>query len=56
MRHKRNPSKATLPAPDAARVQGGKMLITIQGVPVDDIERLMEAILDGFQPKRVRAV
>jgi len=36
-------------------VQGRKTLLTIQGVPLDDVERLMEALLDGLQPKLVRS-
>jgi hypothetical protein len=35
-------------------VQGGKTLLTIQGVPLDDVERLTEALLDGLQPRLVR--
>ncbi|WPB78646.1 hypothetical protein KYC5002_05700 [Archangium violaceum] len=37
-------------------VQGGKTLLTIQGVPIDDVERLVEALMDGLQPKLVRSV
>jgi hypothetical protein len=78
VKHKREPSRATLPATDAARiqfmrdcfsrhfakgvrvelktsVQRGKTLLTIQGVPLDDMERLMEALMDGFQPQPVRS-
>lgn len=78
-KHKRKPSRATVPAADAARVQfmresfsrhfaqggrvqlktsvhGGETLLTIQGVPLAQVERLMEALLDGFQPQPVRAV
>lgn len=36
-------------------VQGGKTLLTIQGVPVEDVERLVEALIDGLQPKLVRS-
>jgi len=36
-------------------VQGSKTLLTIQGVPLDDLERLMEALMDGLQPKLVRS-
>jgi translation initiation factor 1 (eIF-1/SUI1) len=35
-------------------VQGGKTLVTIQGVPLDDLERLAEALLDSLPPKLVR--
>jgi tRNA(Ile)-lysidine synthase TilS/MesJ len=79
VKHKRNPSKATMSPPDAARVdfmresfsrhfaqgarvqlktsvQGGKTLLTIQGVPLDDMEKLAEALLDGLQPRLVRTV
>ncbi|QRN95954.1 hypothetical protein JRI60_44125 [Archangium violaceum] len=35
-------------------VQGGKTLVTIQGVPLDDLERLAEALLDSLSPKLVR--
>ncbi|OJT23179.1 hypothetical protein BO221_20110 [Archangium sp. Cb G35] len=75
---KRNPSRATMPATDAARVEfmreslsrhfaqsarvqfktnikGGKTFLTIQGVPLEEVERLMEALLDGLMPP-VRAV
>ena len=44
-----------------ARVQfktnhkGGKTFLTIQGVPLEDVERLMEALMDGLMPP-VRAV
>jgi hypothetical protein len=44
-----------------ARVQfktntkGGKTFLTIQGVPLEEVERLMEALLDGLMPP-VRAV
>ena len=78
-KHKRKPSRATMPATDAARIQfmrdcfsrhfaqgsrvqlktsiqGGETLLTIQGVPLAQVERLMEALLDGFQPQPVRAV
>jgi hypothetical protein len=37
-------------------VQGGKTLLTIQGVPLDDMEKLAEALLDGLQPRLVRTV
>jgi hypothetical protein len=36
-------------------VQRGKTLLTIQGVPLEDVERLMEALMDGVQPQLVRA-
>jgi hypothetical protein len=36
-------------------VQGGKTLLTIQGVPLDDVERLTEALMEGLQPKLVRS-
>ncbi|HEX5747130.1 MAG TPA: hypothetical protein VFZ09_12880 [Archangium sp.] len=78
-KHKRKPSRATMPATDAARleflrdsfsrhfaqggrvqlktsIQGGETLLTIQGVPLAQVERLMEALLDGFQPQPVRSV
>lgn len=78
VKHKRNPSRATIPATDTSRVefmrecfsrhfaqgarvqlktsvQGGKTLLTIQGVPLNDVERLMEALLDSFQPQLVRS-
>lgn len=35
--------------------QGGRTLLSIQGVPLDDVERLVEALLDGLQPKLVRS-
>jgi hypothetical protein len=77
-KHKRKPSRATMPATDADRlqflrdsfsrhfaqggrvqlktsIQGGETLLTIQGVPLAQVERLMEALLDGFQPPPVRA-
>lgn len=77
-KHKRKPSRATMPDTDAARIQflrdsfsrhfaqggrvqlktsiqGGETLLTIQGVPLAQVERLMEALLDGFQPQPVRA-
>ncbi len=31
-------------------LQRGKTLLTIQGVPLEQVERLMEALLDGLQP------
>jgi translation initiation factor 1 (eIF-1/SUI1) len=37
-------------------IQGGKTLLTIQGVPLDDMEKLAEALLDGLQPRLVRTV
>ncbi|PTL81929.1 hypothetical protein [Vitiosangium sp. GDMCC 1.1324] len=78
VKHKRQPSRASMPAADTARiefmrecfsrhfaqgarvqlktsVQGGKTLLTIQGVPLNDVERLMEALLDSFQPQLVRS-
>ncbi|MCY1076062.1 hypothetical protein [Archangium lansingense] len=78
VKSKRTPSRATMPATDAARVEfmreslsrhfakgarvqfktnlkGGKTFLTIQGVPLDEVERLMEALLDGLMPP-VRAV
>ncbi|WP_257453097.1 hypothetical protein [Archangium lipolyticum] len=78
VKHKRNPTRATMPTTDADRVefmrqcfsrhfakgtrvqlktnfQRGKTLLTIQGVPLDDVERLMEALMDGFQPQLVRS-
>jgi hypothetical protein len=78
VKHKRKPSRATMPATDAARiqfmrdsfsrhfakgarvelktsVQRGKTLLTIQGVPLEEMERLMEALMDGFQPQLVRS-
>jgi hypothetical protein len=36
-------------------VQRGKTLLTIQGVPLEELERLMEALMDGFQPQLVRS-
>jgi hypothetical protein len=36
-------------------VQRGKTHLTIQGVPLEDVERLMEALLEGFQPQLVRS-
>lgn len=38
-----------------ANVQNGKTRLTIQGVPVEDVERLVEALMDGLQPPLVRA-
>jgi hypothetical protein len=38
-----------------ANVQNGKTRLTIQGVPVDDVERLVEALMDGLHPPLVRA-
>jgi hypothetical protein len=38
-----------------ASVKDGKTLLTIQGVPVDDVERLVKALMDGLQPQLVRA-
>lgn len=35
-------------------LQGGKTIVTIQGVPLEQMERLMEALMDGFQPQLVR--
>ncbi|MFY0564652.1 hypothetical protein ACN28E_12425 [Archangium lansingense] len=78
-KHMRKPSRPTMPATDAARiqfmrdsfsrhfaqggrvqlktsVQKGETLLTIQGVPLAQVERLMEALLDGFQPQPMRAV
>jgi hypothetical protein len=78
VKHKRKPSKPSMPPPDTARVdfiresfsrhfaqgarvqlktsvQGGKTLLTIQGVPVEDVERLVEALLDGLPPQLVRS-
>ena len=37
-------------------VQRGKTLVTIQGVPLEQMERLMEALMDGLMPQPVRAV
>jgi hypothetical protein len=34
----------------------GKTVVTIQGVPLEDMERLMEALMDGLMPPPVRAV
>ncbi len=31
-------------------LQGGKTLLTIQGVPLEQMERLLEALMDGLQP------
>ncbi len=79
VKNKRQPSRATMPTPDAARialmresllryfakgtrvqlktsVQRGNTLVTIQGVPLKDMERLMEALMDGLMPPPVRAV
>lgn len=36
-------------------VKGGKTFLTIQGVPLEEVERLMEALMDGLMPP-VRAV
>lgn len=36
-------------------VQGGKTLLTIQGVPLENMERLLDALMDGFQPQIVRS-
>ncbi|WP_375766821.1 hypothetical protein NR798_34765 [Archangium gephyra] len=36
-------------------IKGGKTFLTIQGVPLEEVERLMEALLDGLMPP-VRAV
>ncbi|PTL80641.1 hypothetical protein [Vitiosangium sp. GDMCC 1.1324] len=36
-------------------VQGGETVLTIQGVPLKEVDRLMEALLDGFMPQPVRA-
>ncbi len=78
VKHKRKPSRVTMPATDAARIQfmrdsfsrhfakgarvelktsvlRGKTLLTIQGVPLEEMERLMEALMDGFQPQLVRS-
>jgi translation initiation factor 1 (eIF-1/SUI1) len=33
----------------------GKTLVTIQGVPLEDMERLMEALMDGLVSPSVRA-
>jgi hypothetical protein len=38
-----------------ASVKDGKTLLTIQGVPVEDVERLVKALMDGLQPQLVRA-
>jgi hypothetical protein len=79
VKNKRQPSRATMPTPDTARValmreslsryfakgarvqlktsvQRGETLVTIQGVPLAQMERLMEALLDGLMPQPVRAV
>jgi hypothetical protein len=39
-------------------VQEGKTLLTIQGVPLNDLERLVEMLMDGLhpQPQLVRSV
>jgi hypothetical protein len=37
-------------------VQRGQTLVTIQGVPLVEMERLMEALMDGLLPSPVRAV
>ena len=78
-KHKRKPSRPTMPTTDAARIQfmrdsfsrhfaqgsrvqlktniqGGETLLTSQGVPLAQVERLMEALMDGFQPQPVREV
>jgi len=34
----------------------GKTVVTIQGVPLEDMERLMEALMDGLMSPPVRAV
>lgn len=36
-------------------VQDGETLLTIQGVPFKQMDRLMEALMDGFMPQPVRA-
>jgi hypothetical protein len=79
VKNKRQPSRAPMPMPDAARiklmresllryfakgarvqlktsVQRGNTLVTIQGVPLAEMERLMEALMDGLMPPPVRAV
>jgi hypothetical protein len=79
VKNKRQPSRAPMPTPDAARVelmresisryfakgarvqlktsvQRGNTLVTIQGVPLAEMERLMEALMDGLMPQPVRAV
>jgi hypothetical protein len=38
-----------------ASVQDGETFLTIQGVPFKQVDRLMEALLDGFMPQPVRA-
>lgn len=38
-----------------ANVQNGKTRLTIQGVPVEDVERLVKALMDGLKPPLVRA-
>jgi hypothetical protein len=76
-KHKQEPSQATEPASDTARVeflrqcvskhfaqgarvqlktsvQDGKTLLTIQGVPLNDLERLVEMLMDGLQPQLLR--
>ena len=73
VKSKRKPSRAAMPATDAARIdymrasisrhftqgarvqfktnhKGGKTFLTIQGVPLEDVERLTEALLDGLMP------
>lgn len=78
VKSKRQPSRATMPATDAARIdymreslsrhfaqgarvqfktklKGGKTFLTIQGVPLEEVERLTEALMDGLMPP-VRAV
>jgi hypothetical protein len=37
-------------------VKRGDTLVTIQGVPLAEMERLMEALMDGLMPAPVRAV
>jgi hypothetical protein len=71
----RKPTRATIPTPDATRVQfmrdalarhfsqggnvrfnaryqRGKTLLSLQNVPLEEVERLAEALLDGLQPVR----
>lgn len=38
-----------------ASVQDGETLLTIQGVPFKQVDRLMEALKDGFMPQPMRA-
>lgn len=74
-KYKRNPTRATMPTPEATRVQlmrdalmrhfaqrgnvrfnaryqRGKTLLSLQNVPLEEVERLAEALLEGLQPVR----